>query len=71
MADQPLTRRAEPLPVAEPVTETAPLRLPARQLPANQDARRRATGAVLTDAHTAATLRAMADEPELDPDAEP
>ncbi|MCL7382160.1 hypothetical protein [Streptomyces sp. 35G-GA-8] len=30
-----------------------------------EDARRRATGAVLTDAQTVALLRAMADDPEL------
>ncbi|MEU3500806.1 hypothetical protein ABZ726_08565 [Streptomyces hundungensis] len=36
-----------------------------------EDARRRATGAVLTDAQTAAILRAMADEPELGPDTKP
>ncbi|MCR8945049.1 hypothetical protein NW249_23305 [Streptomyces sp. OUCMDZ-4982] len=33
-----------------------------------EDARRRTTGAVLTDAQTAALLRAMADDPELGPD---
>ncbi len=36
-----------------------------------EDARRRATGAELTDAQTAAILRAMADEPELGPDTKP
>ncbi|MFE2386087.1 hypothetical protein [Streptomyces misionensis] len=30
-----------------------------------EDARRRATGALLTDAQTAAMLRAMADDPDL------
>ncbi|WP_234336383.1 hypothetical protein [Streptomyces sp. NRRL S-920] len=33
-----------------------------------EDARRQATGAVLTDAQAAALLRAMADDPELGAD---
>ncbi|MGW4624895.1 hypothetical protein [Streptomyces rubiginosohelvolus] len=53
-------------PDGAPTTDTpaAMLALEA-ELDLADDARRRAAGAVLTDAQTAALLRAMADDPEL------
>lgn len=53
-------------PDGTPTTDTpvAMLALEA-ELGLAEDARRRATGAALTDAQTAALLRAMADDPEL------
>ncbi|MGO4635038.1 hypothetical protein AB4225_29535 [Streptomyces sp. 2RAF24] len=53
-------------PDGRPATDTPPAMLALEaELGLADDARRRASGAVLTDAQTAAILRAMADAPEL------
>lgn len=53
-------------PDGTPTTDTPAVMLALEaELGLADDARRRATGAVLTDAQTAAMLRAMADDPEL------
>ncbi|MDR3080460.1 MAG: hypothetical protein LBV60_05950 [Streptomyces sp.] len=53
-------------PDGTPATDTPPAMLALEaELGLAEDARRRATGALLTDAQAAAMLRAMANDPEL------
>ncbi|MFF8644386.1 hypothetical protein [Streptomyces sp. NPDC015345] len=52
-------------PDGTPAADTPAAMLVEAELGLADDARRRASGAVLTDAQTAAMLRALADDPDL------